>query len=215
MKSKFKIYIVHYDRLIDRKANLEKVLIQQDLEYEFISLYDRDNLSNENLARFTSMEKPNIANFLSHLEIYKNLIKNKQNYCLVLEDDSIPVSKFNSKIRKYLNKLPSDFDLFYISPGKGNFHIPLSSRKPFKHVYKKENKKTEWGGHGGTRFADGYFISNKCANVLVNEFNNNQISESIDWWKNKMIEKYELEVYWAEPTLIKTNLYATSIPYDK
>ena len=50
------------------------------------------------------------------------------------------------------------------------------------------------------------FISNKCANILVNEFHNNKISESIDWWKNKMIEKYELEVYWAEPTLMKTNL---------
>ena len=31
MKNKFKTYIVHYDRLIDRKANLEKVLIQQDI----------------------------------------------------------------------------------------------------------------------------------------------------------------------------------------
>ena len=47
---------------------------------------------------------------------------------------------------------------------------------------------------------------------LVNEFNkeDHKIDTSIDWWKNEMISKYKLNVFWGEPALISTNLYDTS-----
>jgi hypothetical protein len=47
---------------------------------------------------------------------------------------------------------------------------------------------------------------------LVNEFNkeDHKIDTSIDWWKNEMIAKYKLNVFWGEPALISTNLYDTS-----
>ena len=133
-------------------------------------------------------------------------------YILILEDDSLPKKQFYKKINKYLDELPKDFDLFYISDGKSNFRIPINKRRPFKNIYKKENTQTNWGGHGATKFADGYFISRKCAQNLVNEFNkeDHKIDTSIDWWKNEMIAKYKLNVFWGEPALISTNLYDTS-----
>ena len=196
----------------ERKKNLDEAFKNKDFEYKFITSYDRRNLQTEIIKKFENIEKKFIANFMSHIEIYRIISESSDEYGLVLEDDSIPQSKFIKNVYTYLNKLPKECDLFYISPGKGNFHIPLLKRRPFKKIYKKENKVTSWGGHGASRYADAYFISNKCATVLYDEFKNGEkkVDTTIDWWKNQMIEKFNLNVYWAEPTIIETNVYETS-----
>ncbi len=212
MNKKFKTYIVHFELLKERKKNLDEAFKNKDFEYKFITSYDRRNLQTEIIKKFENIEKKFIANFMSHIEIYRIISESSDEYGLVLEDDSIPQSKFIKNVYTYLNKLPKECDLFYISPGKGNFHIPLLKRRPFKKIYKKENKVTSWGGHGASRYADAYFISNKCATVLYDEFKNGEkkVDTTIDWWKNQMIEKFNLNVYWAEPTIIETNVYETS-----
>ncbi len=212
MNKKFKTYIVHFELLKERKKNLDEAFKNKDFEYKFITSYDRRNLQTEVIKKFENIEKKFIANFMSHIEIYRIISESSDEYGLVLEDDSIPQSKFIKNVYTYLNKLPKECDLFYISPGKGNFHIPLLKRRPFKKIYKKENKVTSWGGHGASRYADAYFISNKCATVLYDEFKNGEkkVDTTIDWWKNQMIEKFNLNVYWAEPTIIETNVYETS-----
>tara|TARA_B100002019_G_C21261137_1_gene596789 strand:- start:515 stop:1156 length:642 start_codon:yes stop_codon:yes gene_type:complete len=212
VNKKFKTYIVHFELLKERKKNLDEAFKNKDFEYKFITSYDRRNLQTEIIKKFENIEKKFIANFMSHIEIYRIISESSDEYGLVLEDDSIPQSKFIKNVYTYLNKLPKECDLFYISPGKGNFHIPLLKRRPFKKIYKKENKVTSWGGHGASRYADAYFISNKCATVLYDEFKNGEkkVDTTIDWWKNQMIEKFNLNVYWAEPTIIETNVYETS-----
>ena len=61
-----------------------------------------------------------------------------------------------------------------------------------------------------------YFISKKCATTLHQEFLNKskRVDTSIDWWMNQMIDKYNLKIYWAEPTFVDTNLYETSFNVD-
>ena len=114
-----------------------------------------------------------------------------------------------------MNDLPNDYDLFFVSSGKNNFQIPWYMRIPFRKVYKKLNIQTSWGGHGASRNADAYFISKKCCEILVNEFNSGEIIDlPIDWWLNKIIEKFDLDVYWAQPTIVTTNLYETSFNAD-
>ena len=211
MNKKFKTYIVHFELLKERKKNLDEAFKNKDFEYKFITSYDRRNLQTEIIKKFENIEKKFIANFMSHIEIYRIISESSDEYGLVLEDDSIPQSKFIKNVYTYLNKLPKECDLFYISPGKGTF-ISTLKRRPFKKIYKKENKVTSWGGHGASRYADAYFISNKCATVLYDEFKNGEkkVDTTIDWWKNQMIEKFNLNVYWAEPTIIETNVYETS-----
>jgi GR25 family glycosyltransferase involved in LPS biosynthesis len=131
---------------------------------------------------------------------------------LILEDDSVPEKIFYKNIQKYLKQLPKDFGLFFVSNGKNKFHIPLYLRKPFKKVYKKNNQPVSWGGAGASRNADAYFISKNCAQILYDEFNNENFTTdtSIDWWMNDMIRKHDISVYWAEPILIETNKYESS-----
>ena len=214
MFENIKIYIIHYKKLIDRKKNLLEFFSNFPFDYKFIDGIDRDSLSSEQKLKFTH-KKDDIykANFLAHMECYKKILSNGSEYNLILEDDSIPHSTFSKLYKKYLGQLPEDFDMFFISPGKNNFHLPLYKRRPFKSVYLKENKETSWGGHGASRCADAYFISRKCCEKLITEFDNKEtkVDTSIDWWMNEMITKYDLKVYWAEPTIVNTDLYETSI----
>lgn len=209
----FEINIVHYVKLSDRKDKLNKELEGKGINYNFIDKYDRERLTKENLEKFTNdLNDAYKANFLSHIECYKNLLESKYSYTLILEDDSIPKPKFYSKVNRYLKQLPKNFDLFYISDGKSKFNIPIYKKIPFKNVYIKKNNYTKWGGHGASKFADGYFVSRNCAEKLFNEFNKKdyKVNTSIDWWKNEMIQSHALNVYWGEPTLITTNLFDTS-----
>lgn len=212
MKNNYKIFVIHYKALVERKNVMVKALEVSNLNYEFISNYDRGNLTNEIKNRFSS-ELPlyYVANFMSHIESFRLIAEQEHPLALILEDDSVPSDKFLQKSNKYLKKLPEDFDLLYISPGKGNFHIPLYKRRPFKYIYRKEPHQTKWGGHGGSRYADAYFVSNKCAKLMYKEFEDaDKISLTIDWWKNNIIKKNNLNVYWAEPTIVNTDIYETS-----
>lgn len=212
MKNNYKTFVIHYKALVERKNVMVKALEVSNLNYEFISNYDRENLTNEIKNRFSS-ELPlyYVANFMSHIESFRLIAEQEHPLALILEDDSVPSDKFLQKSNKYLKKLPEDFDLLYISPGKGNFHIPLYKRRPFKYIYRKEPHQTKWGGHGGSRYADAYFVSNKCAKLMYKEFEDaDKISLTIDWWKNNIIKKNNLNVYWAEPTIVNTDIYETS-----
>ena len=73
MNKKFKTYIVHFELLEDRKKNFETVLNNEEFEYEFITMYDRRNLQNEVVNKFKGIENKFIANFMSHIEIYKTI----------------------------------------------------------------------------------------------------------------------------------------------
>lgn len=214
MNKLIKIFVIHYEKLYNRKINISNHLNSLSLDYEFVTKYDRDTLIKSDISKFSSSLKNSYkANFLSHMECFKLISKhNHDSYFLILEDDSFPNLDFNIKIKKYLEKLPKSFDLFFISPGKNNFHIPLYMRRPRKLVYKKKNKLTTWGGHGASRNADAYFISKSCAEKLYNEVikDNFFSNTTIDWWFNDMITKFDLKVYWAEPTITTTNYYESS-----
>jgi len=214
MNSNIKIHIIHYKKLLERKINLERYFKLNNYQREYFDKIDRNNLNSNQISKFKK-DNINIAIFLSHIEAYKSIIKNNFKFSLILEDDSIPEDRFTKFVYKYLNDLPNDYDLFFVSSGKNNFQIPWYMRIPFRKVYKKLNIQTSWGGHGASRNADAYFISKKCCEILVNEFNSGEIIDlPIDWWLNKIIEKFDLDVYWAQPTIVTTNLYETSFNAD-
>ena len=213
MKFKFKIYIVHYKKLLERKKIIENSLSSSGISYYFETDYDRSNLASKDLKKFSgNLEDSYKANFLSHIKCYDLLSHSDDEYALVLEDDSVPGSFFYENVEYYLKQLPKDFGLFFVSKGKNQFSIPWYLRRPFKKVYKKDNQPVKWGGAGASRNADAYFISKKYAKLLFDEFNNEYFftDTTIDWWMNEVIRKYEIPVYWAEPCLIETNKYETS-----
>ena len=54
MKNNYKTFVIHYKALVERKNVMVKALEVSNLNYEFISNYDRGNLTNEIKNRFSS-----------------------------------------------------------------------------------------------------------------------------------------------------------------
>lgn len=54
-----------------------------------------------------------IGCWLSHYRLWHYIVKNKLNNVLILEDDARPITDFNDKLSKLLQKVPNDYDLVY------------------------------------------------------------------------------------------------------
>ena len=120
----FQINIVHYKKLKERKQKLVNELENNNIKYSFVDNYDRESLTSKELSKFTDdLNNAYKANFLTHIKCFQNLLLSNDEYILILEDDSLPKKKFYKKINKYLDELPKDFDLFYISDGKSNLSL--------------------------------------------------------------------------------------------
>jgi glycosyl transferase, family 25 len=197
-----KIFVIHYAKLVERRKNMVRQLLINDLEAEFVTQYDKDKLSNIDKNKFTSKcSYPAISLALKHLFCYRE-INDKYDYALVLEDDAIFNNKFKEKIHYYISQLPNEWDMLFIGDGC-NLHIPYDIvRNSNMNVFKKCLEPTLWGGNGATRCTDSYLISKKCAAKIIEFFDHTTIDNAIDWWLNDVCRKYNFNVYWAEPTIV-------------
>jgi GR25 family glycosyltransferase involved in LPS biosynthesis len=51
---------------------------------------------------------------LSHYNLWKHIVKNKENNVLILEDDCVPIDNFKNELKIGWNDVPNDFDLIFL-----------------------------------------------------------------------------------------------------
>ena len=130
-------------------------------------------LIKSNISRFwdTFGPKSSIGCALSHLLVWKKLIKSKKENCVVFEDDIIYNKNLDIKveIENALNLVPKNFDILYL----GSVILPL----PFDSI--KINKKIEKPNIALATHA--YIISRRCAKKLLKlMYNKKYIFQHID-----------------------------------
>lgn len=191
-----KTYIVHYEPLIERKNYLDKVLpkISENFEY-IISNEETDNkikdmidevyVYNTNvLSRPLPINELSVS--LSHLEIYKDIVLNDYNLCLILEDDAIINENFNLIINEVLQEDLESFDFIFLSTCCGI-------------VVEKQNKK-HIQPFNFSKCVSGYLVNNKkLKNVLEHS---KPISTNIDNHLNIIKEPLNLNFGCCEPPII-------------
>jgi len=201
-KLDIKIFIIHYEKLHQRKEFIIKQLErEQIIDYEFITI-DRDELTNTDIELFENgFSKPLIARFLSHIYAYKQIETNNYNYNLILEDDAILCTNFYGKLQLYLEQLPYDYDAVFIGDG-----CDIDEHHKNKLDQKEDTNIYNYNGKNKCKCTDSYLISNKCANKIIQRFDSvknkiKKINEPIDYFLNNAFES--LNVFWCEPTLVK------------
>lgn len=55
--------------------------------------------------------------YLSYIHLFE-IIRNSENFCIVLEDDSFLIENFDEHLSKIQNELPNDFDICYLGYGE-------------------------------------------------------------------------------------------------
>ncbi len=187
-----KIFIVHYEPLFQRKINLTRQLEENIIKnYEFITDYDRNKVDDETIKKYYTLNKINktqICITISHVEIYKRIIEEDLDFCLILEDDAILCNNFQTIFNNYLEQIPEDVEIAFINGGC-NIHIPNPSPDKI------------WYPGPSTRTCCAYLITKKTCERLVEKmipFHN-----VIDFELNDQIKNLNLKCYWCEPTIVQ------------
>jgi GR25 family glycosyltransferase involved in LPS biosynthesis len=212
-----KVFVLHYSKLVERKTHvIEQLRLQHITDYEFVELFDKDEITDAQKSDFTPNYATNIMSlFLKHIHVYK-LVAEQYDNALILEDDVILHPNFSQLFSLYLSQLPTTYDLFYIGDGC-KLRIPVSMRNPEQYIYRKELGPTSWGGLGSSRCTDSYLVSNACAKNMLEywEHVRGTVSNPIDYWLSEVAIAKNLEVYWAEPTIVtqgsQNNLFSRSL----
>jgi len=142
-----------------------------------------------------------LACLLSHIKVWKLMIKDNVKEAIILEDDALITNDFNDKFKLIYNELPLDYDLLYL------FIHPDSSKKienTEKYKYINENTSTY-----GTV---GYLITLKMAKEFVEIFKINistTVDNSIMWYLKNKKSKY----YGVKESIVSTggSLYFHSV----
>lgn len=209
-----KTYITHYTPLVERKQFMENQISRFGLNAEFILNYDRENLTTDEIQIFDryhpklnrELKLSEISLTLKHFKCYKRIIQNNEPYALILEDDALLCDDFNEKITDYFNQLPDDFDMVFLGNGC-NMHIDSSLIVPNKNVYLT--------GHT-SRCTDSYIISQNFAKKIIDKIYNTHTSSykifwPIDFLLSDLMSEFNVNNYWAEPTIVtQSNMFQTS-----
>jgi GR25 family glycosyltransferase involved in LPS biosynthesis len=225
----YKIYIIHYKELIERRKYLEEQLLKYNMKFIFIDEYDRNTLNmnecniiyNKNLwpervlnlyncdIESRDLKISEICNSISHLKSFELISKSDYEYGIILEDDVILPNNFNVKIDNIIKKLPSDFDFLFFGNSYTLEQLDISncskSIKIDDNLYKKIP--------GKTRTVDGYIIKKEYANKMLNEIK--EICLPFDFELNYFFKKLNTNVYWHHPGIIfqgsQMGIYKSSI----
>lgn len=217
-------HVVHYSKLEVRKKNLTKEFENYSYHLIFNTKYDKETINSKTLKRFNyhfldrfikrkpgfrKLKKSHISAWLKHIDILLN--NEEEEYVVVIEDDLILGENFEKNFESILKELPKDFgfcffDAFIEDYAKVEERLLNPQQKIHKIDYyeKPDYKKSSNKKSGKTRGLAGYIFNLKYKEILRDEyFGQQKIYVMFDHWLNHFINQYNLDVYWAEPSIAK------------
>ena len=149
---------------------------------------------------------PNVGNgkiscTFKHYLCLKDIVENNYEYGIIMEDNQFFCSNISKTVEKYINQLNEmypDWDIIFDTKWKKVKDINEVEVKDGIYVYPKSNEITKYC-HGGTRLAQFYIVTNKCARKMYENyipFNN-----APDWWMNDLFRKLNIKSFWSEPSI--------------
>ena len=152
--------------------------------------------------------------WLSHVSIWKNIIKNNETNVLILEDDAYPTNNFNEKLKKIWKQVPEDWDFIFLgsygscqeSVAQKLLYNIISGHKN-NPVYKFGKKQPNVIIPGFPLALHGYILSMKGAKKLLNNYSFDKAKYHIDYYLAKYVfPDKNFNVYAISPALIFQNL---------
>lgn len=186
---KNKIYCCHHSPLKERKQDIINYFNENDFELIFVQSFEFGVDLFDNQTPITNGE---LSLLLKHYLIYENLLfdVNISGY-LIIEDDILIPQEVN--IKNFLNSVieeseKSNYDIVFFG---GTHNMFVENPVPYKIVY---------DGYNSSRCTHGYYITKKCAELIVH---NKIFNKPIDHALNFYINKYNLKCGWTHPHLLQ------------
>lgn len=190
-----KIYIIHYDKLVERKEHIEKQITDFS-NVEWIINKNPENLSKCELSLFSEgVSKGSKSLTMKHIEAFKRIVKDDIEIALIFEDDVILDKNFIEEYEKIKEQfMKSDFEICFIGSGCG---LKIDRKKVHKdiEIYNSYHK---------TRCTDSYIIKKSlCKKLLEIYIEYPEYHENIDWIMNKWFTDYNIKTCWSGKSIVK------------
>ena len=105
----------------------------------------------------TNMSKSEIGCSLSHIKIYKEIVKSDIDYALILEDDAFFLNKFTKNLKKFISiNFKYKKQIILLSELREFYKIPIDKEKDYEIV-----------DVTNAYFTHSYFINNEAARSLL------------------------------------------------
>jgi GR25 family glycosyltransferase involved in LPS biosynthesis len=193
-----------WQKFLKNKENLKEINFER-----FNAINGNSLIPTEQLQRIFdnndyNMRAGMVGCAMSHIYLYIQLVKSKQKYYLILEDDIELCKNFKTKLDYILKNIDKNWDICYLTHHiKKQFITERTfSSEEFPKVTRKKAQESLKFSYGGTA---GYLISKKGARLLLEYINKYGMTNGIDTVQQKSADI--LNVYYTDVHLIKTECY--------
>lgn len=227
IKQKIPIFITHYTPLKERREFIQNQLDKLNINGEFITDYDREVLSEEEINKFSSRVRTGEKSlFWKQISILKRMVRDEIPVAIIWEDDIKLDDNYYEKLLEYYSQLPEDADALFSSSGwRQCQHVPekLVMKYPNTNVYLRTNqgvgmtsplfKEGLCGiGSGSTRTFCECLVKLSFAKSVLKSFEREKtIGLPYDLWLNRVFREHSCKIYWSNPTLCDQDQFQSSL----
>lgn len=205
-------YVINLKRREDRLQKFYDTIPFPKDNIQVVYGFDGKNYENENEEEKNIYNKlPNQLNpgekgcFISHIRIYKDIIKKNIPYSIIFEDDAILCDDFKNKLQIVIDEMPTDTQILYFG---GRFSQDFrmeqhTCRNITQNIVAHNNvnwNHRDQGNHDRTTHS--YIISNTLAKQFIQYFENNvELYLAVDHWMIKYCMNNQIPIYNSYPLL--------------
>lgn len=204
MLSKFGIdgiYVVHAKTGYELHENRIKELFKvNNLDFQFITDGDPSLFTKDIIGKYFTdnieleLSKGVLSCTLNHIFAYEKIVKNKDKYAIIFENDPFFLSDFNKNIKRLFNEIKALEKGFIISIENTTLRFPsFWTAKKDKCLYRAKIGRT----------AGAYIIDFEAANRIINDLQTKKCHTVIDLWHNDLIIRNIIKMYWAHPAFVE------------
>jgi glycosyl transferase, family 25 len=194
------VYVIHATKGYElHEDRINKLFHEKKLEFEFV-IDGYTGLNKDIQDKYfstdidTKISKGVISCTLNHILAYEKIVKNKNRYALVFENDPFFLGNFHKKLERISGEIDKLEKGFIISLENTNLKFPSYwATKKGKFLYQA---KTERG-------AGAYIIDLEGAKKILDDVQKNKCNTVIDWWHNSLVQKGVIKIFWAHPPLVE------------
>jgi hypothetical protein len=186
------LYVIHCRALAERRAHCQSLLTDFRWQPRWIEEPEPGRLSAGvwlRRVRTLRLTRAQLSVYLKHERVWREFSRGGRGAAFVLEDDAVFPEAFPATLRRYLERLPRDFDLAFLGASCGL----EAALEPGAECFARGPR---------TRSLSGYLVSRECSRILAEALRRRPIAKPIDLAVDDVIRERSLVVYWSVPALI-------------
>ena len=191
------ILVINPRSFVDRRRSIKRQLDLVGIPFEFIHVFDADDLTPEVTTRYfqdATLSAGQQSCALKHVQALRVIVERDWRRALVLEDDAVLAPRFREGLRVALAEaegVPEPHVLF-IGSG-GNQYTPRRLRVSGRHLYQRDRG----------RLGEAYILGSHAARIRVDWIDRNGIPVPIDNLFERIDQECGIGMYWLEPPIVE------------